>query len=74
MPPIHNFGLYLAMIRYSAVDIKLAKAHLGWEPKVALEEGIEKTIAYFEHLLSRGGRYRSVGRKRLALVGGKARS
>ena len=28
-------------------DITLAKQTLGWEPKVPLEEGIEKTIAYF---------------------------
>jgi UDP-glucuronate decarboxylase len=55
-------------------DISLAKAHLGWEPKVELEEGLGKTIGYFERLLSRGNRYRSVGRKGLAVVGGKARS
>lgn len=28
-------------------DISLAKAELGWEPKIALEEGLKKTIAYF---------------------------
>jgi UDP-glucuronate decarboxylase len=28
-------------------DITLAKAKLGWEPKVALEEGLKKTIQYF---------------------------
>jgi UDP-glucuronate decarboxylase len=28
-------------------DITLAKKHLGWEPRVPLEEGIERTIAYF---------------------------
>jgi UDP-glucuronate decarboxylase len=28
-------------------DISLAKSHLGWEPKIQLEEGIGKTIAYF---------------------------
>jgi len=28
-------------------DISLAKARLGWEPRVGLEEGLEKTIAYF---------------------------
>jgi len=31
-------------------DITLAKAMLGWEPRVPLEEGLEKTIAYFESL------------------------
>jgi UDP-glucuronate decarboxylase len=29
-------------------DISLAQKHLGWEPKVPLEEGIERTIAYFK--------------------------
>jgi UDP-glucuronate decarboxylase len=28
-------------------DISLAKAKLGWEPQVRLEQGLEKTIAYF---------------------------
>jgi len=28
-------------------DITLAKEKLGWEPKVRLEEGLAKTIAYF---------------------------
>lgn len=29
-------------------DISLAKAKLGWEPKVFLDEGIEKTVAWFK--------------------------
>ncbi|MHB8094407.1 MAG: UDP-glucuronic acid decarboxylase family protein [Candidatus Aminicenantales bacterium] len=29
-------------------DISLAKSKLGWEPKVGLEEGLTKTIAYFQ--------------------------
>jgi len=29
-------------------DIRLAKTHLGWEPTIALEEGLQKTIAYFQ--------------------------
>jgi UDP-glucuronate decarboxylase len=32
-------------------DITLAKKLLGWEPKVPLEEGIERTIAYFKKTL-----------------------
>ncbi|MEI6561310.1 MAG: UDP-glucuronic acid decarboxylase family protein [Verrucomicrobiota bacterium] len=32
-------------------DISLAKKHLGWEPKVPLEQGIERTIGYFRNLL-----------------------
>lgn len=33
-------------------DITLAKQELGWEPKVKLEDGLVKTIGYFEGLLS----------------------
>ena len=33
-------------------DITLAREVLGWEPKVELEEGLKKTIAYFDELLS----------------------
>ena len=32
-------------------DIGLAKEKLGWEPKVPLEEGLRRTIAYFKELL-----------------------
>jgi nucleoside-diphosphate-sugar epimerase len=28
-------------------DIRKAKAILGWEPKVGLEEGLKRTIEYF---------------------------
>jgi UDP-glucuronate decarboxylase len=33
-------------------DISLAINKLGWEPKVNLEEGLVKTIKYFDHLLT----------------------
>jgi UDP-glucuronate decarboxylase len=33
-------------------DIRLAAEKLGWEPKVGLEDGLRRTIAYFEDLLS----------------------
>jgi len=33
-------------------DITLAREALGWEPKVKLENGLKRTIAYFEQLLS----------------------
>ncbi len=33
-------------------DISLAKKELGWEPKIDLEEGLKKTIVYFDQLLS----------------------
>jgi UDP-glucuronate decarboxylase len=32
-------------------DISLARKALGWEPSVALNEGLKKTIAYFDNLL-----------------------
>ncbi|MDI7259392.1 MAG: SDR family oxidoreductase [Thermodesulfobacteriota bacterium] len=34
--------------------IDLAKEKLGWTPRIPLEEGLVKTIAYFEDLLRRG--------------------
>jgi len=30
----------------------LAKSKLDWEPKTQLKEGLEKTISYFDSLLS----------------------
>ncbi|MCA7119778.1 MAG: SDR family oxidoreductase [Acidibrevibacterium sp.] len=37
-------------------DITRARAVLGWEPSIALDEGLSRTIAYFERLLAeRGG-------------------
>ena len=32
-------------------DITLAKKVLGWEPKVALDDGLRRTITYFDGLL-----------------------
>jgi len=32
-------------------DITLAKQKLGWEPRVALDEGLKQTIKYFKELL-----------------------
>lgn len=34
-------------------DISLIRKKLGWEPKVELEEGLGKTIGYFEQAISR---------------------
>jgi UDP-glucuronate decarboxylase len=36
-------------------DITLAKKELNWEPKIKLEEGLVKTIKYFETLLAKSG-------------------
>lgn len=35
-------------------DISLAQEKLGWQPKIGLDEGLRKTIAYFDELLSSG--------------------
>jgi len=35
-------------------DITLAKEKLQWEPKTALEEGLQSTIAYFKNILKNG--------------------
>ena len=35
-------------------DITLAKSKLGWQPKVPLEEGLKRTIAYFDGVLKAG--------------------
>lgn len=34
-------------------DISLAKQHLDWEPTVDLDEGLDRTIAYFRELLGK---------------------
>ena len=33
-------------------DISLAKEKLGWQPSIALEQGLQSTIQYFEEILS----------------------
>ncbi len=35
-------------------DISLARDKLGWQPKVALEDGLKETIGYFRQLLQDG--------------------
>lgn len=35
-------------------DISLAKKELNWSPKIKLDEGLRKTIAYFDDLLKNG--------------------
>ena len=40
-----------AGIHYQHADITQAMEILGWEPKIQLEEGLIKTISYFETCL-----------------------
>jgi nucleoside-diphosphate-sugar epimerase len=53
-----NHGLTLKIVlpaddpRQRQPDITLAKAVLGWMPKITLDEGVERTIAYFDRMLS----------------------
>jgi UDP-glucuronate decarboxylase len=55
---VSNFNLtYKALPQDDPVrrrpDITLARKKLDWEPKVKLEEGLVKTVAYFEDILRR---------------------
>jgi len=43
-------------------DITLARKHLNWEPKVQLEEGLGKTITFFDELLKSNRTVARVGR------------
>ena len=43
-------------------DITLARDKLKWEPKVALEQGLKKTIEYFDGLLKSNKEISRVGR------------
>ncbi len=43
-------------------DITLAREALKWEPKVALDEGLARTIAYFDKLLRGNDDFGRVGR------------
>ena len=48
------------------VNLKRAQTELGWQPRVSLREGLERTIAYFDRLLSGEPRVRKVVRKNTA--------
>ena len=41
-------------------DITLAKAELDWQPKVELQQGLEKTVEYFDRLLKSSTRVSKV--------------
>ena len=43
-------------------DITLARKELNWEPKVALDQGLARTIAYFDGLLKSNKEVSRVGR------------
>jgi UDP-glucuronate decarboxylase len=36
-------------------DIARAQQILGWQPRVGLDEGLRKTITYFDHILNKAG-------------------
>jgi UDP-glucuronate decarboxylase len=36
-------------------DITLARSRLGWEPRVEMQEGLRRTIAYFRQLREASG-------------------
>ena len=38
-------------------DITKAKTQLGWEPKISLDNGLEKTISWFKNLLNEDNKY-----------------
>jgi len=44
--------LFFDYHRQRKPDISMAKKELGWQPQIPLREGLKKTIAYFEQLLS----------------------
>lgn len=48
---IHYFPLPSDDPTQRKPDISLAKKHLNWEPEVQLEQGLEKTISYFQNIL-----------------------
>jgi UDP-glucuronate decarboxylase len=45
-------------------DIARAEQHLGWRPTVALDRGLERTVAYFQQLLAKNESASPVGRSR----------
>lgn len=47
-------------------DISLAKRVLDWEPRIKLEQGIEKTIEYFKREISRNHLVEKDGQEEIA--------
>ena len=52
--PIQHQPLPVDDPRVRRPDIRRAKALLGWEPKIELEDGLRKTIEYFRKVLNEG--------------------
>jgi UDP-glucuronate decarboxylase len=50
-------------------DITRARRDLGWEPSVALDDGLARTIAYFDRMLSERGEERTTPPAPLSLRG-----
>jgi UDP-glucose 4-epimerase len=42
----------LGEVRLSYLEASKAKAELGWEPTVSLEEGLRRTVEYFRPLVA----------------------
>jgi UDP-glucuronate decarboxylase len=55
-------------------DISKAQAHLGWSPKVTLDEGLRPTVAYFEQELARQLSAERAGGYRATNGSGQSRS
>ena len=51
--PIEHRPLPIDDPKVRQPDITRARALLGWEPKVALEEGLTRTIAHFREQFGR---------------------
>ena len=45
-------------------DISKAQKHLGWRPRIALREGLDRTIEYFDRLLTSRVRRPAAGQAR----------
>ena len=56
-------------------NIELAEKLLGWRPTINFDEGLIRTVAYFEALLREHGKSIAGGRtiiRRLCLTGGQS--
>jgi UDP-glucose 4-epimerase len=42
-------------VRHSSLDYGKAKGELNWEPKISLEEGLKRTVDYFQYFSERRG-------------------